>query len=513
MSAVASPAQPVRRGAETEDGDLVRRVRRGDDRAFEQLYQRYHRRITGYIQGMVHDHARAEDVAQDVFVSALRRMRETDRPIAFKPWIYEIAKNACIDQFRRSRRAEEVSYDSDEGMGAADYGRMVSSEAAPESRLESKQRLDDLRGAFGGLSEAHHQILVMRELEGLSYREIGERLGMTRPSVESTLFRARRRLTEEYEELVSGARCQRIQAIIAGAESAVVGARDERRLARHVSHCQPCRRQARLAGLDVSGAGVPVRQRIAALLPLPLFLRRRWSAGGSDASATGTAHVSGLAQWSAQLGSTMDPSWIKAAATAATVAVAGVGAGVAVRTTTPMTPAGSLASIVSRLEGSGGAPGLPARRRAAGAPGALAGRPATATAAPTATARAGYDADPGTGASRPAAGTTAPAPPAAQPAATRNGTDLALDQVAPSLPPNGAGPQGGSGASAPPPPPADTPNAPEPTSPHIAAPVSPPPASVSAPTPDPASTVAGANQVAGDTADTVTTAAGLGGGG
>ncbi|MDX6665039.1 MAG: hypothetical protein QOG68_1245, partial [Solirubrobacteraceae bacterium] len=79
VSAVASPAQPVRRGAETEDGDLVRRVRCGDDRAFEQLYQRYHRRITGYIQGMVHDHARAEDVAQDVFVSALRRMRETDR--------------------------------------------------------------------------------------------------------------------------------------------------------------------------------------------------------------------------------------------------------------------------------------------------------------------------------------------------------------------------------------------------------------------------------------------------
>ena len=74
---------------------------------------------------MVHDYGRAEDIAQDVFMSALRRMRETDRPIAFKPWIYEIAKNACIDQFRRSRRAEEVSYDAEEGLGAADYGRLV----------------------------------------------------------------------------------------------------------------------------------------------------------------------------------------------------------------------------------------------------------------------------------------------------------------------------------------------------------------------------------------------------
>lgn len=328
ISALASTVDGGARSAEVEDGELVRRVRRGDDRAFEQLYHRYHRRITAYIHGMVNDHARAEDVAQDVFVSALRRMRDTNRPIAFKPWIYEIAKNACIDQFRRSRRAEEVSYDADEGMGAADYGRLVSSDAVPETELESKQSLDHLRGAFGGLSETHHEILVMRELEGLSYREIGERLGMSRPSVESTLFRARRRLTEEYEELVSGARCQRIQSIIAGAAGATPGARDQRRLARHVSHCQPCRRQARMAGLDIPVTpDRPVRQRIAAMLPLPLFLRKRWSGDNVEATNAGSGQLSGVAQWTAQFGSTVDPGWIKAAATAATVAVAGAGAG------------------------------------------------------------------------------------------------------------------------------------------------------------------------------------------
>ena len=68
----------------------------------------------------------------------------------------------------------------------------------------------------------------MRELEGLSYREIGERLEMSRPSVESTLFRARRRLTEEYEDLRTGARCLRIQEIIehAGAAATALGTRD-----------------------------------------------------------------------------------------------------------------------------------------------------------------------------------------------------------------------------------------------------------------------------------------------
>src|SRR5687767_6506773 len=155
MAISTAPAVPsVRRdGEETSDHDLVARVRVGDDLAFERLYRRYHRRIAAYVQGMVHDHARAEDVTQDVFMSALRRMRETDRPIAFKPWIYEIAKNACIDQFRRSRRAEEISFDADEGMGAADTARLASPGATPDAAVDQKQQLDDLCGAFGGLSE------------------------------------------------------------------------------------------------------------------------------------------------------------------------------------------------------------------------------------------------------------------------------------------------------------------------------------------------------------------------
>src|SRR5689334_9838189 len=148
---------------------------------------------------MVHDHGRAEDITQDVFMSALRRMRATDTAIAFKPWVYEIAKNACIDAFRRSRRAEEVSYDADEGLAPTDHARLASPGPSPEAAVSAKHDLQTLCGAFGGLSEAHHRILVLRELEGLTYEQIGERMGMTRPAVESTLFRARRRLTEEYE--------------------------------------------------------------------------------------------------------------------------------------------------------------------------------------------------------------------------------------------------------------------------------------------------------------------------
>src|SRR6059058_3562245 len=128
--------------------DLVAAVRRGDDRAFEELYARYHRRISSYIFGMVKDHARAEDLTQEVFMSALRRMRDTDRPIAFKPWVYEIARNACIDQFRRSQRGEEISYDTTDAMGGADNLRLVTRDASPDDAFDTKERLDHLCGAF-----------------------------------------------------------------------------------------------------------------------------------------------------------------------------------------------------------------------------------------------------------------------------------------------------------------------------------------------------------------------------
>jgi RNA polymerase sigma factor (sigma-70 family) len=277
---------------------------------------------------MVKDHGRAEDITQEVFISALRRMRETDRSIIFKPWVYEIAKNACIDAFRRSRRAEEISYDADGGLGPADHGKLVSTTPTPDAAVDTRMSLDHLRGAFGGLSETHHDILVMRELEGLSYREIGQRLGMSRPSVESTLFRARRRLTEEYEELTSGERCLRTQALIAEVDGRRMGVRDERKMSRHLSHCQPCRRAACAAGLDVAAITdrKSLREKIAALLPIPAFARRRWF-GGDGGDAGGGA----VARWSSTASQLAEPAsgWVKAAAVAA-VAVAGVGTGVGV---------------------------------------------------------------------------------------------------------------------------------------------------------------------------------------
>lgn len=321
-----------------DDQKLVARVRRGDDRAFELLYERYHRRIHAYVLGMVKDHGRAEDVTQEVFLSALRRMRETEQPLAFKPWLYQIAKNSCIDAFRRSKRAEEVSYDADGGLAPADHSKLVASGASPDAAVAAKQDLDSLCGAFGGLSETHHEILVLRELEGLSYAEIGRRMGMSRPAVESTLFRARRRLSEEYDDIVSGARCLRIQSIITMAVQSRPGARDTRRLARHLSHCQPCRREALAAGLDRELFGRPsvrerVANRVAGILPFPIFAKFRREADTAAASAPPSGRGAAFMQQLPLLSDHLQSGWGKAAAGAA-VLVASVGAGVGVQQVT-----------------------------------------------------------------------------------------------------------------------------------------------------------------------------------
>jgi RNA polymerase sigma factor (sigma-70 family) len=312
---VPSPRRIVGRAA--GDEELVERIRTGDDRAFEVLFERYQGRITAYVRGMVRDHARAEDITQEVFLNALRRLRATDSTILFRPWIYEIAKNACIDAHRRSRRVQEISYDADESMAPADSGKLVSPRAVPET-VETRESLENLQGAIGALSESHADVLVLRELEGLSYREIGERLGMSRASVESTLFRARKRLEAEYTDLVSGERCRQIQASFSSLQGGRPRLRDRRQVARHLSWCQACRHQARLAGLDIEvSQRVPLRTKVGGLIPIPAFLRERFFRGAM--------HGQGLAGAGDSL-----MEWGRAAAAAAVVAVVGIGAGAVV---------------------------------------------------------------------------------------------------------------------------------------------------------------------------------------
>jgi len=289
-------------GTEASDCALVDGVRDGDDAAFEELYRRYQPRITGFVRSMLHDDARAEDVAQEAFLSALRRMRSTDADINFKPWIYQIARNAAIDSYRRNSHAVEVSMDADHGLRTSDRQRLVGADGAPDSALVTKERLTHLQGAFDELSDVHTRVLVMRELEGMSYREIGERLDLSRPAVESALFRARRRLESEYTELSDGRRCEAMRATMARMAAGTQSGAEEHRLARHAKRCHACRKRARELGIAPLSALGALRKRAAALLPVPWLFKRSGGDGGGITSLFSTgANAAPLAERAAAL--------------------------------------------------------------------------------------------------------------------------------------------------------------------------------------------------------------------
>ena len=302
------------------DTDLVAAVRAGDESAFAELFRRYYPPVAGYVKGYVRDTGRAEDVTQEAFFSALRRLRETDSAINFRPWIHEIARNASIDLYRRSRRTREVSIDSDAGLPAADLARLQSS-APPEVAVIGRQRLEFLRGALDELSDTHQEVIILRELEGLSYAEIGDRMQLSPSAVESTLFRARRRLEREYAELDTGRRCRMVTAAIARLAEGVYSERDRRKLDRHCRRCSPCRVRARKLGVaPVSRRSLAARA--AAFLPLPAFLRRKGDSLPSD-SAGAVAGQGSTSLLSVQ--PAFEAAAAKAVALLAAVAVVGGG--------------------------------------------------------------------------------------------------------------------------------------------------------------------------------------------
>ena len=316
-----APASCAARPADRATASSSPRVRRGDDRAFEPLYARYQRRIAAYVLGMVKDHGRAEDITQEVFVSALRRMRETDRPIAFKPWIYEIAKNACIDAVpplparrggllrRRGRpRAGRLRPPRRRRPDARRRGRRQAGARPPLRRVRRPVRDRTTRSSCCASSRA------------CRYREIGERLGMSRPARrEHALPRAQAPDRGVRRARLAAQRCARIQAIIAAAAAAAPGrARPAppRAPRRPLPAVPPPWRWPPGSTSAVARPRTPVRRvdRARRRLPAaPAFLRARFFAS----------------EQMVPVSEPMAAGWSKAVAAGAALLVAGVGAGVA----------------------------------------------------------------------------------------------------------------------------------------------------------------------------------------
>src|SRR2546423_7375262 len=240
--------------------------RRRADRGFERLYRRHVADVYHYALAVLRNPADAEDVTQTTFLNALRAYERGERPKAEQNWLIAIAHNVCRQRFRQSqRRPREVALEEDVADRIAD-------DEAPSAQ--------DIRRALGQLAFNQRAALVMRELEGRSYADIAEILGVSGGAVETLLFRARRALREQLEGSLS---CHQAELAISKQLDGRLARSERGALRAHLRACPDCatvarrERAQRAAFKSVAGG------------PLPTSLASLFGGGGGAAVGTGVA--------------------------------------------------------------------------------------------------------------------------------------------------------------------------------------------------------------------------------
>jgi RNA polymerase sigma factor (sigma-70 family) len=210
------------------DDQLVALFRQGDEDAFQVIHERYRQRLFAYARQMLSgSRTDAEDAMQDVFLRAYGALRADDRPVTLRAWLYKVAHNRCIDQLRRPMPAVVDLFDIARGPSLQDP-------------LEQAERREDLRRLVSDvrrLPDQQRSALLMREMEGLSYKELSEALAVSVPAVKSLLVRARIGLVEAIEARDTA--CGDIRLDIAAAIDK--GVRASGRARRHMRECSGCR--------------------------------------------------------------------------------------------------------------------------------------------------------------------------------------------------------------------------------------------------------------------------------
>ena len=173
------------------DRELVEKAKQGDQGAFEQLVLDNQNKVYALALRMVNDREEAADLAQEAFVKAWQGMKSFQGESSFATWIYRLTANLCIDWLRRQKRREgvepAVSLD-DESSGWAEP---ADRDSDPQLVLEKSERGRALARGLDRLPEWQRQALVLRELSGLSYQEIGQALDIDLGTVKSRIARAR----------------------------------------------------------------------------------------------------------------------------------------------------------------------------------------------------------------------------------------------------------------------------------------------------------------------------------
>src|SRR5215831_12311157 len=180
------------------DFELIKRAQKGDGAAFNEIVLAYRKRILGTITRLIARPEDVEDVAQEVFLRLYFSLDQLRTPEVFEPWLYRLTVNAAYDYLRRQRRRNEsrMSDLSEQQVTMADAMAGGRRNAEDQHRIRTRELVDEL---LGSVSEEDRILLTLKEVEGLSLRELEKIYHVNENALKVRLFRARQRVLKAYD--------------------------------------------------------------------------------------------------------------------------------------------------------------------------------------------------------------------------------------------------------------------------------------------------------------------------
>jgi RNA polymerase sigma-70 factor (ECF subfamily) len=176
----------------TTDEHIVERALTGDADAFGEIVKRWERRIFALAYGMLGREEDARDATQETFIAAFKNLRAFRGEAKVSSWLHRIAVNQCITKQRRAKVRGEAALDDEQEKNAASFA--APREYLPTHVAEGQQRLEAVRRAVNALPVELRQVIVMKEFEDLTFREIAEALDLPLSTVKSRLYTALKQL-------------------------------------------------------------------------------------------------------------------------------------------------------------------------------------------------------------------------------------------------------------------------------------------------------------------------------
>ena len=183
-----------------DEPELIRLAQKGSREAFQELFNRYKNRIFSIAYDRLKSREDAEDITQETFVKAYFSLKNFRGEASMNTWLCRIVYNLCIDQRRKiTRRGGEAS-EFDETADNGSFAAEIQVRGNPQEVLARKERVIKIQEALKKLSDDHRQVVMLREIDGLSYEDIADVLKISQGTVMSRLFYARKKLQEVLRE-------------------------------------------------------------------------------------------------------------------------------------------------------------------------------------------------------------------------------------------------------------------------------------------------------------------------